>query len=79
MTTEPIKKGFLQGGDGKNSAMRLLCIQSWWAAFLLTVMLLFVPLEQERLEWYCLLSAGFLITAFGGKVGQKILERRPPP
>jgi hypothetical protein len=73
------KTGYLDEQPGQRSAMRLMCMQSWWAAFLLAAALPWVSasLGDQALDYYFMLAAGFLISAFGGKVGQKFLETKP--
>jgi hypothetical protein len=72
--------GFLDESPGQKSAMRLLCMQSWWAAFLLTAALPWVSarLGAQALDYYFMLTGAFLLTAFGGKIGQKFFEVKKP-
>jgi hypothetical protein len=71
---------FLEEKPGNKSAMRLLCVQSWWAAFVMATMLPWIASKMgpQALDYYFMLAAGFLLSAFGGKVGQKWLETKPP-
>jgi hypothetical protein len=70
--------GFLDESPGQKSSMRLLCMQSWWAAFILTLLLPWMKFGEGVLDYYFMLAGGFLISAFGGKVAQKFFEVKKP-
>jgi hypothetical protein len=65
--------GYLQDDQGHKSAMRVMCMGSLMAAIALALLSAFGHGSNDTMT----LVYGFLVAAFGGKVGQKYIEPSP--
>ena len=65
------KTGFLEEKAGVKSTVRLMSIQSWWAAFLLSVLYAYKPFPDGLV-----LIGLFIVGAFAPKLVQKFAEMK---
>jgi hypothetical protein len=70
----PPQEGFFDGSENSRSMMRLMCFISLLAAIVFGFLTISIVREGKDAIVAFYLTGAFIISAFGGKVGQSIFE-----
>lgn len=67
------KSGYFEEDNGSKSSIRLMSYQSWWAAFVIGLLMAITDNVSDN---GLLIFFGFLIGAFAPKLVQKFAEQK---